>query len=158
MATITAATVEEAAARRFLRHRRVAVVGASPERGNFGAAVVRALRQHGTDVVVVHPSGRAVDDAPGRTDLASVEGDLDGVIVMVPAGAAAEVVGDCIARGVRSIWLFRGIGGPGAVSDEALALCAEHGVEVIPGACPLMFLPRAGWPHRVHRFVRRRRS
>jgi hypothetical protein len=28
-------------------------------------------------------------------------------------------------------------------------------VDVVPGACPLMFLPDAGWIHRAHRTARR---
>lgn len=148
--------VDEAVARRFLQLRHLAVVGASPHKGNFGAEIVRALRQQGTTVSVVHPSGEAVDDAPGYTELAALPGDVDGVVVLVPADAAAGVVRQCAARGIRRVWLFRGVGA-GAVSDDALAACDELGLEVVPGACPLMFLVPTGWPHRIHRAARRAR-
>jgi predicted CoA-binding protein len=152
------AVVHEDLAERFVRLRRIAVVGASADKGNFGGAVVRAFRQRGTQVAVVHPSGHGVDDAPGYTDLASVPGDVEGVLVMVPAPAAADVVRACAARGVPLVWLFRGIGGRGSVSDEALAVCEEHGIDVVAGACPLMFLEPVGVGHRLHRTIRRRRG
>lgn len=152
------AAVDEAAARRFLAAGRLAVVGASGSKGNFGADVVRALRDHGIDVVTVHPSGAAVEDVPAHTDLAAVPGELAGVVVMVPGAAAADVVRACAARGVPRVWLFRGVGSPGAVSTEALEAAGAAGMDVVPGACPLMFLEPVGWAHRIHRIARRARG
>ena len=68
---------------------------------------------------------------------------------------ATAVVQQCIECGVPRVWLFQGIGGAGAVSDDAVALCRTHGVEVVAGACPLMFLEPVGAAHRFHRFMRR---
>jgi acyl-CoA synthetase (NDP forming) len=87
-----------------------------------------------------------------------VAGDIDGAIVMVPAKASADVVRQCIDAGVRNIWLFKGVGGPGSTSAEATALCRDADVEVIDGACPLMFLDHAGWVHRFHHAVRSARG
>jgi predicted CoA-binding protein len=74
---------------------------------------------------------------------------------MVPAPEAVAVVSDCLAAHVHHIWLFKGIGAPGAVSDEAVQLCRDAGVNVVEGACPLMFLEPVGVGHRIHRGVRR---
>jgi predicted CoA-binding protein len=67
------------------------------------------------------------------------------------------VLRDCLAAGVRRVWLHRGAGA-GAATPAALALCAEAGVEVVHDLCPFMALPDAGFPHRVHHFLRRRLS
>jgi hypothetical protein len=48
--------------------------------------------------------------------------------------------------------------GHGAVSEEAVAFCRAHGIVVIAGECPYMFLPRAGFAHRLHGFLRRLRA
>ena len=87
-------------------------------------------------------------------DLGSVPGTIDGVIVMVSRRDSADVVRACVERGVSRVWLFQGLGGPGAVSDEAVRLCEEHGIDVVAGACPLMFLQPVGWFHKVHRAAR----
>jgi acyl-CoA synthetase (NDP forming) len=154
----TTTHVEETAARRFLALPRIAVIGASPERGNFGATIASALRQRGTSVVTVHPTGAPVAGMPVFTDVASLAGRVDGAIVMVPATAAADVVRACADAGIHRVWLFRGIGSDGSVSDEAIAAAEGAGIELVAGACPLMFLEPAGWFHRVHRSVRRRRG
>ena len=75
---------------------------------------------------------------------------------MVPADAAAGVVREAIDRGITRVWLHRG-GGQGAVSDEAVALCREHGVAVVDGACPLMFEAPVRGIHWVHRAFARKR-
>jgi len=133
----------------------IAVVGASDEASNFGRAVYRALRESGRDVVAVHPKATIVDGDPCYPDVASVPERPDAVVVMVGQAAAAGVVQECIDLGIDKVWLFKGAGGPGAVSDEALALCEQHGIQVVAGACPLMFVEPVGWFHKIHRAGRR---
>jgi uncharacterized protein len=147
--------IDPAAVNEFLSHHRIAVVGASPNPRAFGNVVFRELRAHGYDAVAVNPHHDAVGDQPCYPDLASVPGEVDGVIVMVHRAKAADVVRACASLGVRRVWLFEGLGGAGAVSDAAVGLCRLHGIDVIPGACPLMFLEPVGWFHRIHRVARR---
>lgn len=45
------------------------------------------------------------------------------------------------------MWFHRGIG-PGSTSAPAVALCREHGIDVIPGGCPNMFGPTSDLGHR----------
>lgn len=142
----------------FLAGHRIAVVGASDDPKNFARTIYGELKAHGYEPVAVHPTATDVDGDPVHADVASVPGDLDGAIVMVSADRAVEVVRQCIDRGIEKIWLFQGIGGPGAVSDEAIRSCAEAGVSVVPGACPLMFLEPVGWFHRLHRSARKLRG
>jgi predicted CoA-binding protein len=147
--------IEQRVVDEFLAQQRFAVVGASDDPKNFGRTICRDLRDRGYDVVAVHPAADQVDGLPAFPRLDDVPGTLDGVIVMVPAERSTDVVRGCIARGVRRVWLFRGAGGAGSVSAEAVELCRQHGIEVIAGACPLMFLEPVGWFHRVHRAARR---
>jgi len=62
-------------------------------------------------------------------------------------------VADCAAAGIPRVWMYRA-GGRGAVCLKAVAFCEEHGIQVVPGQCPFMFLP-SGAIHRVHGFVRK---
>jgi predicted CoA-binding protein len=158
MTTTTARPVDERLARDFLDAGRLVVIGASPERDSFGGTIARALHAHGTEVVVVNRGNRPVDDLPCYRSIDTVPGEVDGVIVVVPPAVAANVVRECAAAGVRRIWLFKGIGGPGSATDEAVAVAEASDMEVIAGACPLMFIEPVGWFHRVHRYVRRHRE
>ena len=153
-------TVCSASATRFLEAGRLAVVGASAERSNFGRAVLRELLLHGCDAVPVNPSAVAVgttkvEGVPCYARIEDVPGPVEGAIVMVGAERSADVVRACADAGVPRVWLFRGLGSPGAMSDDALAVCDERHLEVVAGACPLMFLEPAGVVHRIHRAARR---
>jgi predicted CoA-binding protein len=140
----------------FLAQRHIAVVGASDIKGSFAKTVYREMRTRGYDVVPVNPTATSVDGDRCFPDLASVPGVIDGAIVMVNRDISASVVRDCAERGIQRVWLFKGLGGTGAVSDEAVRVAREHGMSLVDGACPLMFLETPAWIHRVHRFVRRR--
>jgi predicted CoA-binding protein len=146
--------IETNMAREFLAAGRIALVGASDNPRSFGNTVYRALRDHDIDVVAVNEHGGEVAGEPCYVDVARVPGTIDCAIVMVPGTRAADVVAACLDRGVARIWLFRGLGSPGAVSAAAVELCRQRGVPVIAGACPLMFLEPAGWFHRLHRTAR----
>ena len=148
-------TIDPAIVERFLEGPRIAVVGASDDPKNFGRTILRALRDHGVAAVAVHPRCAEVDGQPCYPDVASVPGRPDGALVMVHRDKAAGVVDECARIGVKRVWLFQGIGGAGSVSAEAVDAARRHGIEVVAGACPLMFLEPVGWFHRLHRGVRR---
>ncbi len=141
----------------FLDQRHVAVVGVSRDTKQFANAVYRHLRAGGRTLYPVNAA--APDELEGDRAyqrLADVPDPVDGVVVMVPASTAADVVREAIARGVPRVWLHRGAGS-GAVSDEAVELCRQHAVAVVDGACPMMFAEPVGAVHRVHRFFLRRK-
>ena len=138
----------------FLRQRRIAVVGVSREPRDFSRAVLRAFNEHGYETVAVNPRATELAGAECFASVREVRPAVDAALVMTAPGMTEAVVRDCLAAGVRRIWLHRGAG-RGAVSEPALALCREAGVAVVPGACPMMFLPHAGLAHRVHALVLR---
>ena len=146
--------IEELSVREFLRQRHLAVVGASNNPKNFGNTIYRELRSHGYEVIPVNPNAVVVEGDRCYPNLASVPGPIDGVVVMVSGDKSADVVRDCVPRDIKWVWLFKGIGGSGAVSQEALDVCRRNGIHVVAGACPLMFLEPVAWFHRAHRTVR----
>lgn len=147
--------IDPAVARDFLAQRRLAVVGASDDPKNFGRSVYKALKEHGYSVAAVNPHVTTVEGDACFPDLASVPDSIDGAIVMVPKDLSADIVRECADRNIGRVWLFKGLGGGGSLSDEAVQVCHERGITVVPGACPFMFLEPAGWFHRVHRMARR---
>jgi predicted CoA-binding protein len=140
-------------ARAFLASKRIAVLGVSREPKDFSRLVYRELLKRGLDAVPVNP---ALEEAEGRRAVPHVR-DLapaaDAALLLIPASRAEEVVRECVAAGVRSIWFHRG-GGAGAASEAALALCRSSDVEVVQGLCPFMAWPDAALPHRLHGMLR----
>jgi predicted CoA-binding protein len=140
----------------FLAQQHLAVVGVSRELKAFPNTVAAHLRSQGRVVYLVNAHTDRLGDDTCYRSVAAVPDPLDGVIVMVRADAAVDVVRACIARGVPRVWLHRGAG-PGASSPEAVELCREAGISVVDGACPMMFAEPVGWFHKTHGwFVRKR--
>jgi len=152
-----AEVVDPRTAEALLARRRVAVAGASAGERSFATAVYRELRERGYDVVAVNTHARPVLGDPCYPDLCSVPGPVDWVLVMVPADQAGRVVDDAIAASIPGVWFFKGLG-PGAVSDDAVDHARRHGLTVVAGACPLMFLQPVRGVHRAHRALRRLRG
>ncbi len=136
----------------FLAQRNIAFVGVSRDSRSFANDVYRKLRAGGRTMYPVNSVAFSptMEGDPCYQRLTSVPDPVDGVIVMVPARFAVNVVRDAIDRGIKRVWLHRGVGA-GSVSPSAIALCEQSGVTVIDGACPLMFLEPVRSVHRVHR-------
>jgi predicted CoA-binding protein len=138
----------------FLGQHRIALVGVSRDPRDLSRSLFRELRGRGYDVVPVHPVLDSVDGVPCARRLQDVRPPVDGALLMTPPAATELVVRDCAEAGVARVWLHRGAG-RGAVSPAAVAYCREHGIAVVEGACPFMFLPAAGLVHRTHGFFAR---
>jgi predicted CoA-binding protein len=139
----------------FLSSRRIALVGFSRDPKDFSRMLDAQFRSRGYAVVPVHPAGGGRDGRRCFPTVGAVEPPVDAALVLVPPAGAAEVARDCLDAGVRRIWFHRG-GGKGSASPEALALCASRGVSPVVDLCPMMVLPGASWPHRLHGWFRAR--
>jgi predicted CoA-binding protein len=138
----------------FLAQRRVALVGVSHDPRELSRALFRELRQRGFDVVPVNPLLESVDGVPCARRVQDVKPAVDWALLMTSPEMSERVVRDCADAGVARVWLHRGAG-RGAVSPAAVSFCRDNGIAVVDGACPYMFLPKAGFVHRAHRFVAR---
>lgn len=138
----------------FLAQKRIAVVGVSREEGHFSQQVFAELDQRGYDVVPVNPYAANVNGKPTYAHVQDIVPPVDAALIMTPPSVTDEVVHDCERAGVRRVWLHRGAG-QGAVTPSAVEFCREHGIAVVDGECPFMFLPKTALVHRAHGFVRR---
>ncbi len=140
----------------FLAQHRLAFIGVSHDPKEFSATVYEALRAHGYELHPVNPHAERIGDDVCVPAVGDLPDGLDGAIVMVPAEASLGVVEACIEKGIPRIWLHKGAG-PSSVSPDAVHVCREHGIEVVDGACPMMFIEPVAWFHRVHRSIRTHR-
>ena len=140
----------------FLAQRDLAFVGVSRDTKAFANSVYRALRGAGHAMHPVHPTATEVEGDAAVARLTHLPKAVGGVVVMVRPDDAAGVVREAIAAGIPRIWLHRGAG-KGADTPEAVELCHAHGIPVVDGACPMMFLQPVKGVHRLHRAFARRR-
>lgn len=147
--------VDRDAVERFLACGRIALVGASADAKKFGNTVFKALRDHGHEVLPVNPHAPEVEGVPCVATVADLPDGIEAAMIMVLGDDAVAAVHACAARGIRHVWLFRGVGSPGAVTAASVAACRQHSLDAVVGACPLMFLEPVDAVHRMHLAVRR---
>jgi hypothetical protein len=140
--------------RDFLAQKRIAIVGVSHDPKDFSRSLLRTLRERGYDAVAVNPHLNFVDDVRFFATLAEIKPPVDGALVMTSSAITDEVVQECAKLHIPRVWMYRA-GGKGSVSPQAVEFCDEHGIAVVPGECPYMFLQGESWFHRLHGFVRK---
>ena len=145
-------TVAEAAAD-FLAQKRIAVAGVSRKAaGHGGNYVYTTLRKRGYEVFAVNPNADTVEGDPCFHTLADIPGGVDAVVIATNPSATGDVVAQCVALGVKRVWMHRSFGG-GSVDDTATKAGRDAGLTVIAGACPLMFGDKADFGHKCMKFV-----
>ena len=138
----------ETKVREFLANQRIAVAGVSSTETNAPANVIyRKLRGAGYGVFAVNPRATSVEGDDCYPDLGAIPGGVGAVLVATHPEVTPEVVRQCIDLGIRHVWMHRSFGA-GSVADEAVAMCRENGIDVIAGACPMMFLSPVDIGHR----------
>jgi len=138
----------------FLAQQRIAMVGVSRSPSDFSVSVFKELCRRGYDMVPVNPNAKEVLGRKCFVCVQDIEPPVDAALLMTPPQATEAAVRDCAEAGIRRVWMHRG-GGAGAVSEKAVLFCKEHNIRVVPGECPLMFLPQSGSLHRLHGFLRK---
>ena len=138
----------ETKVREFLAHERIAVAGVSSNDTNAPANLIyRKLRDASYEVFAVNPRVASVEGDDCYPDLAAIPARVGAVVVATHPEVTPEVVSQCIDLGIRHVWMHRSFGA-GSVADEAVTRCREHGIHVIPGGCPMMFLSPVDVGHR----------
>ena len=121
--------------------RRVAVFGASDDRGKWGGRIMHYLALHGFDgeVVPINPRRAVVQ---GRTCYAAIDAapPIDVAVIAVPAAAVLPTLRDCAAAGVGAAVVissgFAEIGAEGAAAQaEMTALAQATGMRVVGPNC-----------------------
>ena len=137
----------------FLAQKRIAMVGLSRQPKEFSVMLFEELCRRGYDVVPVNPNAPEVMGRHCYAKVQEIQPPVDAVLLMTSPAVTESVVEDCAAAGIRRVWMYSA-GGAGAVSPKAVEFCAAHGIQVVPGECPYMFFPHAGF-HKVHGFIRK---
>ena len=137
----------------FLAQKRFAFVGVSRQPNDFSRTIFREFRSRGFEPVPVHPQAGEVEGMSCYARVQDIQPPVDRAFLMTPPAATGTVVRDCAAAGVRHVWMHRGAG-RGSLNGEAIEFCRSQGIGVVPGECPMMFLPGAGWMHRFHGWLK----
>jgi predicted CoA-binding protein len=145
-------TALDEAVHEFLELRRIAVAGVSRHGDVSANFIYKKLRDAGYEVFAVNPNADVVEGDRCYHTLAEIPGGVEGVVIGTHPDVTIDVVRECIAAGVRHVWMHR-LMGEGSVDDEAVKLCEENDIDVIPGACPMMYVPPIDFGHKCFRWI-----
>ena len=143
------ATTLETKVHDFLSQKRIAVAGVSRDNGRHptGNLIYRRLKSTGHEVVPVNPNMQNFDGDRCYPDVKSIPGNIDGVVIVTRPESTERIVHDCEDAGIRRVWMHQSIGKGSSVSPEAVEFCRQHDINVIAGACPMMYGPNVDFGH-----------
>lgn len=147
--------------RDFLAQKNIAVVGVSDKRDTGCNLGYRKFKAAGYTVSAVNPRLSSFEGDPCYPDLKAIPQKPEAVFILASPRVTDQVVQQCVELGVKHVWMHCVMGtkpglasGISSVSPEAVRVCREHGIAVIPGTCPNQYLnPDAG--HALMRVVTR---
>jgi predicted CoA-binding protein len=131
----------------FLAQKKIAVVGVSDKRDTGCNLAYNKFKDNGYQVYPVNPRISEFDGVPCYPDLKSIPEKPDAVFILASPKVTDQIVQQCVDLGVKHVWMHCMMGiRPGlvqnmtSVSQDAVRICRENGIQVIPGSCPNQFL------------------
>ena len=143
----------------FLAQKKIAVVGVSDKRETGCNLGYRKFKEAGYMVSAVNPRLTSFEGDPCYPDLKSIPEKPDAVFILASPKVTEQIVQQCVDLGVKHVWMHCLMGTkPGlaanmtSVSPEAVTMCKENGITVIPGSCPNQFL-KPDFGHAMMRII-----
>ena len=131
----------------FLVQKKIAVVGVSDKRETGCNMAYKKFRASGYQVYAVNPRITEFEGDPCYPDLKSLPKKPEAVFILANPKVTDQIVQQCVDLGVKHVWMHcmmgtkSGLGaGTSSVSPEAVRMCRENGIAVIPGSCPNQFI------------------
>jgi acetyltransferase len=127
----------------------IAVVGASNDKGKVGYGVFKNLLSSKKKIYPVNRKHKTILGRKSYSSVLDISGDIDLVVIAVPASAVLEVVGDCCKRKVKCVIImssgFKEAGRKGEkISRDILALAKKHKVRIMGPNCMGFVNPHSG--------------
>lgn len=145
------ATLQEAI-EEFLAQKPIAVAGVSRDSSQAANTIYKKLRTAGYKVVPINPKAEEVEGDRCYPDLKSVPGGVQAVFMATHPKVTELLVHDCADLGINHVWIHRSFG-QGSLSEAAVTFAREKGIKIIPGGCPMMFVPPVDFGHVCIRFI-----
>jgi predicted CoA-binding protein len=145
----------------FLAQKKIAVVGVSDNRETGCNLAYRKFKEAGYAVSAVNPRLTTFEGAPCYPDLQSIPEKPDAVFILTNPQVTEQIVEQCVDVGIKHVWMHCLMGtklglaaSMTSVSADAVEMCRENGIAVIPGTCPNQFL-KPDFGHRLMRTMMR---
>jgi predicted CoA-binding protein len=117
----------------LVRHRTIAMVGASPNMSRPSYFAMKYLKQKGFRVIPVNPgqAGKEILGETVYTSLADLEEPVEIVDIFRNSKDALPITREAIRIGAKVVWMQLGVR-----NDEAAKLAEDAGLQVVMNRCP----------------------
>jgi predicted CoA-binding protein len=136
----------------FLAIKRFAMVGVSRNPREFSRKLLDEFTANGYDVIPVNPGAVVIENKRCYSRLEDITPPVTSALLMTPRLVSDRVLLECANAGITLVWIY-GISGERDISPNARLIGNEHGIRIVPGYCPLMFLQGGAFFHKVHAVV-----
>ena len=136
----------------FISGKRIALLGASRTNNKykFGNMAAAELKRLSYEVYLVHPQTETINDIATYPSLSALKGQVDGVLVSLPADKCADVLREAAAAAITNVWIQQG-----GESQELIEMGKELKLNLVTGKCILMYAQPVRSYHAIHRFIAR---
>jgi predicted CoA-binding protein len=116
-----------------VRHRTIAMVGASPNTSRPSYFAMKYLKQKGFRVIPVNPghAGKEILGEKVYATLADIEEPVEIVDIFRNAKDALPITQEAVRLGAKVVWMQLGVR-----NDEAAKLAEDAGLKVVMNRCP----------------------
>ena len=110
-----------------------AVVGATDNQEKFGHKIFKLLKAAGYKVFPVNPGVEAILKEKCYPSLAALPVKPDAVNFVVPPKVGEPIIAECVALGIKNVWLQ-----PGANGENVVTAAKNAELNVIHRSCILV--------------------
>lgn len=128
---------------KFLKSKRIAVVGVSNNKNKTGSTVFNELKKQGFNVVPVHPGMNIFENEKCYNSIVDLPEDVDALIIATKPEVTIQVLQHALDKNIRNIWFQLG-----SSNDEVVKMAKENKLNYFHKRCIFMFANPTG----IHKF------
>ena len=131
----------------FLNEKHIGIAHVSRNTKNFGGIVAKTLIDQGYHI---YPVNSFADEIAGMTCFKSIDVlplGVKNLFILTNKRDTEAIVKDAIQKGIKNIWIQNGCETP-----EAINTAKENNVNLVSGACILMYANPQGF-HKFHQTI-----
>ena len=134
----------------FAKDKNIAFVGLSRNEKHFSQTLYKGMIENGYKIYPVNPNYESNDGNSIYKKINDVPENINNAILMTPKSETRKVVDECIAKGIKNIWIQQG-----AQTKEIKNEKFPKDVNVVTNECFFMYMDPVKGPHAFHRFLKK---
>jgi len=136
----------------FYAKKKIAVIGASRNKKKYGGMLLQELLKRDYEAIPVNPYSDEIQGKTAYKSIKEIPDGIDAAIAVVPPAEQEKIVLEAADAGVKTLWMHEHVM-KGVSNPKSIYLCEEKGMTCITGFCPMMFMPKTGFPHNAHKGI-----